>query len=1009
MISDLEGRPSRLTRFFHWYLPAGRLGRFALGLLGLDWAIAILVFSVVGFAALDRPFAPVILLLLAGVAVAGQGLAGSFLTGRIPSGPWMLTRVLVGSLISALVYSILRPHLSGVVGIETFIEVLLILTPLQLATRRLHEPAAPALAAGGRSSDRLQERQGDQPVDRKLFAAAWRHASRAFALFAVDGLIVAAVVAVGAGFWFETNPKPAQLVFGALVLANTTLALRSLRGRGPATRADHLLRLAAGNLLGFVVVAYFPDARTGLPAGEFALLLPWITLLQAGPRMALTSRGQEQQDEIFAALRWALLGAGALWINQPLITAGTFGAGDADWYRTMVADFIQQWRSGTFAVFVGQSEYAFNGGISPLRFAPALQHFCGMVDVLTGRTLEVQVVLNLTLLACLVGGAATAYACLRAMAPQSSWLALALALAYSTCPGILGLAFVGDLFMSVTTIPFVPILLHGCWRTLKEGGLRTVLIMVAPAAALWYCHPPIALWGTLAAALTQIVRLARDGLTLATWRDWLAGAGAFTALSLYAFVSVGTLQFASHPLPRAVMIQNLQEAFATSIQPLSDTLVSLGDYQLGWLLWCVLLGTVALAPFVRRRMPAFGLLAAGGLVVAFLLPIPWLLTQAWSLMPQIFCNITHQWPMQRLYVILAGITATAGMAVWGQMGERHRAFSWFATIFVAFGLIWSALETKKYHTRAESLTVAPALAGKSLMPQNIALTRFSYNSFPITPSYFSHGFVDPYAPNRILAAADLRELSANDTRLGDASFGTLVASGDLTTPPTTKLEVILPLDPVLRLEPGKRYVFTIEFFYPELAGALTLNGSRMKRLYWLPDSGYGTNRAEKNRTFGSAPEQFHSLTLWTNGTEPEDIRIVFIYSTAPLSPAIERFGRFTLREIDPAGLPVTVTDWVPYRANVQVAEAAYVETPRIHIAGYEARVNSRSVPVERSPEGLVMIPVPPGSNAIELTYPGPLSLRVAYFTSLIGWALLSFWLMRGWQRAQATRPSQAGG
>lgn len=1004
-MSDLERRPSRLTRFFRWSLPAGRLGRFALGLLGLDLAIALLVFSVVGVVALERSFSPANLLLLAGIAVGGQVVAGSFLTGRIPSGRWMLARVLSGNLISAVAYSMLRPHLSGVVGVETFGEVLLILTPLQLATRWLHEPLASARGVGAGSTDSLLARQGDQTVDREFFAAAGRHASRALAFFATDALIVAAVVAVGAGFWFETNPKPEQLAFSALLLAITTFALRSLRGAGPSTRADHLLRLAAGNLLGFGVIAFFPDARTGLSAGEFALLMPWITLLQAGPRLALTPRGQERPDEIFAALRWALLGAGALWINQPLITAGTFGAGDADWYRTMVADFVQQWRSGTFAVFVGQSEYAFNGGISPLRFAPALQYFNGLIDLLTLRTLEVQVVLNLTLLAFLVVGAATAYACLRAMAPQSSWLALSLALAYSTCPGILGLVYIGDLFMSVTSIPFVPILLHGCWRTLKEGGLRNVLMMVAPAAALWYCHPPIALWGTLAAALTQVVRLTRDGLTFATWRDWLAGAGAFTALSLFAFVSVRTVGFEGNLVPKVVIIQNLKDAFETSIQPLSETLISLGDYQLGWLLWCVLLGSVALAPFVRQRMPAFGLLAAAAMVLVFLIPFPWLLTKAWTLMPQVLCNITHVWPMQRLYVILAGITATVGMAVWGQMGERHRAFRWFATTFVTLGLIWSGLETQKYHVRTERLTVTPAQAKRNLMPQNIVLTRFSYNSFRTSPSYFSHGFVDPYAANRVLAASDLRVLAANDARLSDPSFGTLVASGDLTTQPTTELAVILPLDPVLRLEPGKRYVFTLEFAYPAIAGALTLNGSRMKRLYWLPDSGYGAIRAEKNRTFGSTPERYHSLTLWTNGAEPEDVRVQFSYSTAPLLPAIERFGGFSLREISAADLPVSITGWVPYRANVQVAEDAYVETPRIYIEGYEARVNGRSVPVKKSPEGLVMIPVPPGLNAVELHYPGPLSLRVAYLTSLFCWVLVVLRLVLGLRRPPVARPA----
>ncbi len=248
----------------------------------------------------------------------------------------------------------------------------------------------------------------------------------------------------------------------------------------------------------------------------------------------------------------------------------------------MVADFASQWRAGIFPVFAGQTEFAFNGAISPLRFAPALQHTAGVIDLLTCHSLPFYGLLNLTLLASFLGGAFTCYACLRAIEPRTPWLALVLSLLFSAAPGVLALAYVGDLFMSVTTLPYLPILFYGAWRTLTRGDLKGTIIMVSAAAALWYCHPPIALWGTLAVAVTQLVRLARDGGKARTWQHWLIGLGCFGVLSFYSFYSVLSLGIPAYPAVRPVLIDTLRTAFPAALLPVSKGLVAVSDYQLGW-------------------------------------------------------------------------------------------------------------------------------------------------------------------------------------------------------------------------------------------------------------------------------------------------------------------------------------------------------------------------------------------------------------------------------------------
>ena len=61
------------------------------------------------------------------------------------------------------------------------------------------------------------------------------------------------------------------------------------------------------------------------------------------------------------------------------------GGSDAAWYARILADFASQWRHGSIPVWIGQSEYAFNGGANPVRIEPLLQHIAGIVSVV-GRS-----------------------------------------------------------------------------------------------------------------------------------------------------------------------------------------------------------------------------------------------------------------------------------------------------------------------------------------------------------------------------------------------------------------------------------------------------------------------------------------------------------------------------------------------------------------------------------------------------------------------------------------------
>ena len=121
---------------------------------------------------------------------------------------------------------------------------------------------------------------------------------------------------------------------------------------------------------------------------------------------------------------------------------------------------------------------------------------------------------------------------------------------------------------------------------------------------------------------------------------------------------------------------------------------------------------------------------------------------------------------------------------------------------------------------------------------------------------------------------------------------------------------------------------------------------------------------------------------------PEEIGLQFFFNGPGPAEEVTAFGSYTLKEFNPTDLPVVIENWAPYRARTTVATTSYLETPRIFLNGYHAEVNGRKVPVSRSPNALVMIPLQEGENLVELSYPGPWTLRLALMISLGFWCVL---------------------
>lgn len=683
------------------------------------------------------------------------------------------------------------------------------------------------------------------------------------------------------------------------------------------------------------------------------------------------------------AARLLLLAAVATWLLHPFATARQIGAGDALWYANMLADYVTQLRAGVFPVFVGQTDYAFNGAVYPLRVAPFYQHLAGVLDLLTGRQLGIFALQHLCVLVVGYAGIFSSYFALNTLAPGQRWSAAGLAILYLSCPGLLGTIYTQDLYMTWMTIPFVPWVVYGLARPFSVDSLKTQIILGAALAALWWAHAPIALWLTLIAVAAQGVRLAALHRTRAHVGRAFWGGVTFALLAHYPFVSLASLQTGAAPatdiLPRAHLIaEHVRNVFPGVVLPLSTHARALSDLQLGYALGLVLAIATGLA-LKTRRAHLLALTLAGAGLLLLILPVPgnaWV----WDHLPETLKRLTYYWPMQRFYLIIAALATGAGISALAAGVELKANVTRHLRVLLVIACSWSLWESRQYVAAGRERTASAEITAQNLRPENRLTMNHAYGLFPALPAYFSHGVMDPRAEARQLDHATLAVLPPPAPSPTEPALTPLRGTVDANPG-------VLLLSPSLTLQPGRRYTLEFVFAPKSYVGILQLSGRTFFREYALPHSGEAL-------AFGSEAPHNPTLPLWTTASEPETITLRFIPTDGTAPQTFAAFAAIRLREINDATATVNVTAQLPFRATVHAPQPAWLETPRMYQAGYQATVDGRAATVKKSPQGLTMIELPSGAQTITLTYQAPMLLRVSYVTSLLLWLLACFLIVR---------------
>lgn len=628
------------------------------------------------------------------------------------------------------------------------------------------------------------------------------------------------------------NQPPAA--WGQIVLSAVLVALLAWLWRWHDLRRS-LPTIAKGAAVGSTIAGGLLVLRlTGactLTRGEILWLAATAAALLLVLRVAYRAARQLWPDRPGEILRWIAVGSAVLALVRPFCTADALGSGDADWYTMMLADFIAQWRAGTFPVWIGQSEFAFNGAVSPLRFAPWLQHWGAVLDLLTAHALQLTALKNATLVTAALVGGLVAYACFRAMLRPQPWLAALLAGLWLASPGVLAPLLAGDQYMTFMTLPFAAVAFSGVWRIWAHDDRRARLTLVAGLAGLWLSHPPIAMWMCLLAGGNYAAKIAIRG----TWRrePWrlAAMAAAFLVLGSFPFLSVAALD---DQLPLRTSggdaYKEIVRVFPENFLPINPRRDGLEDYQLGYTAVGAIVVTLLLLLLAARPRGGLAFAVTALVFPIFVLPVPRITQAVWNALPGWLVAIDNIWPMQRLFLLWSA-TAFFGLAV--VAGDpRVAGRRWLSRLlWVALlaGGAWSWHEAHQLAVITNS-TRFPAARGDLLTnADNVLLSRYSYASFARAPAYASHSYMDPYLENRLLDRTSRRIIVTNasaaaprlvpDDRSAGRAFPRLVQSGVFTGMSDNRSNYY-NLNPPITLQPDTSYGLRLEFCEPGVHGVL---------------------------------------------------------------------------------------------------------------------------------------------------------------------------------------------
>ena len=517
------------------------------------------------------------------------------------------------------------------------------------------------------------------------------------------------------------------------------------------------------------------------------------------------------------------------------------------------------------------------------------------------------------------------------------------------------------------------------WRQ-PAGGLA----LLAGGALLGYARPAwlgaAILASAVAAIAVAVVRRRRWGEPRA--HGWiivvgsLVLAGGFTPL-------VWGVAFPPENADALRLLHDYSGSFAGFFMPVGRRLGSTAC-QPGWGAWA-LLGGLAWGALVGGSLRSRLTLTVAALLVISCLAVPGLSAFWVAFMPRALVEMVAFPLVNRLFPVMVAMASAGGFLWLDDLAARrpgwHRAL---AGVLVGLAL-WGAGQTWPFlqhgwatrHTRQDTADL--------FRPDSVVLERVAYDLLPI-PFYVSNGKVDPRLESRVWIHKPPFLIGPDGiAHRMEAAGGhecLLTATVDPTAPAWLKLA------PEIQLAPGERVLLRFEFLAHDYRGWLVFKSEHIYRNYLLPDSGWPL-------AFGVGRGRSKVVSLWNSGATEETVRLSFQRTdpAAPEPPAGD-FARLHVSPYRPELAPVRTLSLIPYRVEVDLPTAGWVETPRVYLPGYAAVVDGHATPVNESLRFLVRVPVAAGRHVVEVDFRGTPAFWAAWWVSAVAWAGLAWWWVK---------------
>jgi hypothetical protein len=280
---------------------------------------------------------------------------------------------------------------------------------------------------------------------------------------------------------------------------------------------------------------------------EIVAVLIWASGLHLAVRLveALT-RTREGHSWKDYAMAYALVVLSCL-IFLWYFNAHRVGPLDAQWYQNATSDFLTQARSGTFPVVLGSTITEFNGAVHPFRSAPWQFILADGVDILSGRALAPVAVEHITAIASYCAAVLILYVGFARARPQSRNCAWLFAFIYATAPAASVPFFHYDMYMTLTAQPVMAAAMLCAHNAVEDDSIVASGWLGVFLAALWYCHPPMALLMGMVAGAVAATGIAVRGVTARRLFGAAVGLGTFGALATPYFISMSELSRTETP------------------------------------------------------------------------------------------------------------------------------------------------------------------------------------------------------------------------------------------------------------------------------------------------------------------------------------------------------------------------------------------------------------------------------------------------------------------------------